>query len=548
MPAAIFAAWFAMSGATTARASLENLTYVLAPLPNSGQIRVQLTWQTRGREQSALSISPRWGNVNDVPGLLRGMRWAGDARQVRRDDSAWIVQHRRGGSVQLEYLVDTGLRTLDWDTTHYPVTTREFFHGVGNTFLLAPATGGGTPDNFEVIVRWQLPAGWEAVCSWGVGATVGSQLTVTDLRHSVYLAGRLERRVVSHGGQRVQVAMVDRFKFQGDAFAELSGRIIRAQCAFMQEPEFPEFVVTAAPVGAPLPAGQSKLAGSGLYNSFALFLAPGAGLNDAVEHLFAHELFHFWNGRLLRGAEPDELVYWFTEGFTDYYALRIQFESGLWKAGQLAEWINRHLLAYQRNPARNATNEQIRARFWTERETFGETPYQRGLALGLRWHRMARDRGTPDGLDRLLRRLMNRARAGDFELTNSAVRTEGHAVYGQWFVEEFDKYVIGAETVPVPLDALAPALTGAVTPVYEYLLGFDLDASLKAERVSGLLRGAVAERAGLREGDRLLAWAIPDNADEPVVLRVRRGDRELPIQYFPRGARTDTVQFKAASR
>ena len=59
------------------------------------------------------------------------------------------------------------------------------------------------------------------------------------------------------------------------------------------------------------------------------------------------------------------LVYWFTEGLTDYYALRILRESGFWKQRLYAKWINRHIREYFHNPAIGATNDQIRKEFWS---------------------------------------------------------------------------------------------------------------------------------------------------------------------------------------
>lgn len=520
----------------------DSVHYVLTPLVESGRLRVELTWNTRGRTQSALTVSRRWGTVNDVPALIQKLQFAG-VSDVRRQGTRWLLRHPRGGSITCRYEVDPRRRELTWDATHYPVTTDTFFHGMGNAFLLVPQAGGGLPEEYEVTLRWKLPKGWKAVCSWGTAAHVGAVLTPDDLRHSVYLAGEIVTRTEKRDGRKVTVAMLDRFGFSAEDFAELAAKIVGYECDFMQEEDFPPFLVTAVPVGEPVKPGDARLSGMGLCQSFALFCAPQGTLTDAFEHLFAHELFHYWNGRVLKAKEPDKLVYWFVEGFTDYYSLRILYESGHWQPGVYAKWINRHLHEYHGNPAIHATNEDINARYWKERDTVGEVPYQRGLLLGLRWHRLARDHGVADGIDRLFKTLVERGRRGSFELSNQAIRQTGIRSLGAWFGPEFDRFVRDADTVVVPTDVLTPGLTGRVTAVYEYELGFDRARSLKQRRVRGLIPGAAAAQAGLCEGDELAGWKIRGDVDEQVKLNVRREGKSKTISYYPRGKRINVLQF-----
>lgn len=531
--------------AVAARA--ESLTYVVTPEPGQGRVRVVLTWQTSGRSASRLCVAPRCGTVADVPALLQDIKFGG-ATGARRDRACWQLSHARGAELRCEYTVDPGQTDFDWSTTHHPIATRTFFHGLGSAFLATPGPDGGQPEEYEVILRWRLPDGWKAICSWGAGPSVGARLKPEDVRQSVYLAGRFAvHRTLVPGADELTIAMVDRFDFSPAEFADHAAAIIADQCTFMQETAFPPFLVTAIPVGPPVQAGDLRMAGMGLYHSFALCISPRAMLTDGVEHLFAHELFHTWNGRLLQADQPEELVYWFTEGFTDYFALRILFESGRWTPDVYARWINRHLREYQANPARNATNEQIRAGYWKERQTVGEVPYQRGLLLGLRWHKLARDRGNASGIDALLHELIRRARRGDVRLCNETLRERGRAVLGEWFAAEFDRYVVRAETVEVPRDALAPALVGRVRQSYEYVLGFDRERSVREQRVRGLVAGSPAAKAGLREGDDLVGWDIHGETDREIQLQVLRRGQVTTIRYLPRGTRHAVMQFTPAT-
>ncbi len=526
----------------------ETLTYTVTPNPATGHTRVELTWQTQGRERSTLCVASRWGMIASVRGLLDDLVIEGAVR-VDRDRDCWIVRHRPGARLNVRYIVSPGERRLAWDTFQLPVATRKYFAAVGNTFLVAPGPGGTQPGTYEVMLRWDLPEDWAAVCSWAPGAHVGARLTSHDLRHSIYYAGELETTTVDvSNGRELTVTLVDEFDFDVNAFAEMAADIIADQCAAMSEREFPPFVVAAVPVGEHAEAGRIQLNGSGLYQSFVLYISPGAKLTEAVEHLFAHEVFHHWNGQLLPAAEPQGDVLWFTEGFTDYYALRILYESGRWAPRVYAKWINRHLREYDANPAQNATNGEIRDGYWRERNTIGEVPYQRGLLLGLRWHFLAREHGASNGIDRLFQALLKRGRESGFEVTNAAVRRMGVELLGEWFGKEFDRYVVRADTVELPMDVLEPRLEGATRPVYEFALGFDRDRSLRDQRVRGLVAKSAAAKAGLREGDEMLGWELHGDADRKITLQVRRGNRVREISYYPRGERRFVTQFRATGR
>lgn len=523
----------------------ETLTYTLEPLPKTGGIRVEFTWATSGRGGSLMGVSPRWGNITDVPALLGDFVVQG-AKAVRREGARWIVEHDRGANFTVRYEIKPPRRTFDWSDTHLPITTHSFFHGMGNAFLLVPESGGDVPREFDVILRWKLPAGWRSACSWGVGRSVGARVAATDVRHSVYLAGELVIEKSEQDGRSVTVAMVDQFGFRAPRFLALAHRVIAAQCEFMGEKSFPEFVITAIPVGAPLPDGNTRASGSGLYHSFALYLAPRSQLNDAVEHLFAHELFHYWNGRLLGAAKPEELVYWWIEGFTDYYALRILHDSRMWGDELFLKWLNRHIRDYYANPAIGESNEVIGRDFWKRRDTAGEMAYQRGLMLAVRWHALARRAGVADGLDALFLAMIQRARQGAFELTNDAIRTVGAERLGRWFAAEFDQYVIGAATIDLPEDALTPAFRGRIARIHEFDLGFDRERSLKSKTAVGVVKGSAAARAGLREGDKLVGWKLHGDPDQKIALDVLRGENTRKISYFPRGESRSVIQFAPA--
>ena len=55
--------------------------------------------------------------------------------------------------------------------------------------------------------------------------------------------------------------------------------------------------------------------------------------------------------------------------------------------------------------------------------------------------------------------------------------------------------------------------------------------------------GSAAARAGLRDGDELVGWELPDETDTKVQLQIRRSGQSRTISYYPRGARSRVLQF-----
>lgn len=523
-------------------AAAERLAYSFTPSPGTGRLHVELLWHTGDRTSSTLTIQPHWASVRDVPALFASVETTPPA--ASRERTRWTFEHAPYAKIawSADVICQTGV--VDWPQSYHPILTADYFHGIGETFLPAPDGGpfGSTP--YDVTLRWNLPDRWlHAVCSLGQGAELSGRHDVHTLRQSVFLVGNVALRSQAVQGSLLTVAICDGFEFNVDEFAELVARIIAAERRFVRDDAFPPYVVTAVPIGPPAKAGTLSMSGTGLHHSFATFLAPGAQRGDNLEHLLAHELFHHWNGRIIEREAPEEHLYWFSEGFTEYYALRILLESGIWDAATFCKWLNEQLAGYARNPARNATNGDIEQGFWSQRQTVGEAPYQRGVLLGLRWHARARQHGVSDGVDDLFRVLLHHARGGT-KISNERIRAAGVERLGDWFGDEFERYVMRAETIDVPADALGAAFRGEVQTLHCFEPGFDTQRSIEAQRISGLVGGSAAEKAGLREGDELVGYSVYHDADREAELTVRRNGELHTIRYLPRGAAVAALQFR----
>lgn len=546
-------------------AAADSLKYTFAPDPEDHLLRVTLEWQTESEGPSAVSISPGWASVQRPARFIKDVTVEGGeiTNSTEGVTGRWEITHEDGALIRFTYSVDAGHSSFDWERRYLPIVTFKFFHGIGETFLITPEPSRGRDGLFDVEMMWELPQGWDdAITSLGHGKSISVRAHPGTLRQTAFLAGSLDLAgadaegrpfVIEAGDEReafLTAAMHDLFSFDAPQLARVASRILEAQRKFMDDDSLSPFTLLLIPVGDPLTQGTSRIAGTALHHSVALFLPPRCMMDDRIIMLIAHEVFHHYNGRLITNIEAEELSYWFTEGFTDYYAMRVLLERFPDMHPWLADWVNERIGQYLRNPAINATNDEIRARFWTGDEPHRDIPYARGLMLGIRWHALAREHGVENGIDALMRELLRRARERDYRLGNQSLREIGIEVLGEWFGEDFDAYVVRAETIPLQPDFMQPWFDGDMAGTGGFDLGFDWERSKPTRTVRGLKAGSAAAEAGLEEGDLLLGWVLTiGDANQEVALTVQRGGRVHDISYMPRatagGSGAKVVRYRS---
>jgi predicted metalloprotease with PDZ domain len=282
------------------------------------------------------------------------------------------------------------------------------------------------------------------------------------------------------------------------------------------------------------------LGGTGLTDSFALFLQrgtnldPGATIHPQILHVLAHEMFHNWCGHATPIADPEQLCYWFSEGFTEFFTRRMLLRAGLTTREEYAQSLQQSLRDYARNPRRNCSNEEIRAGFWKERE-LGDMPYRRGdlVAARLDFAIRAKSAGK-HSLDDFLREAVALGRKGErLDVESLLARIE------RWtdaaLASELRRVVVDGATLDLPADSFAPCLAIEPASVPTYQLGFDFEATRKAGTITGLVPGSAAEKAGLAEGQKLAGFLGEQRADRPVTVMVQVDGQRKDVQYLPQG-------------
>jgi predicted metalloprotease with PDZ domain len=517
------------------------------------ELRVRLDLQGDDDGRTALEVTEGWGGVSPAGEDLKGV----EARTTRGEALVvdhpqpwrWEVAHAPGEALRVTYVIaaSEGARDLNSRAHYRPLLNARGLHLIGELALLRPEQADEDAKR-RVRIGWQGfdEAGWEVVSSFGRGTSdLQLELPLRDVRQGLFLAGEIELVEREVRGGPLTLALFDgEWGFDSERLADLAARVVDLEREFFGEGKRPSYLISLLPVGAGN-GNELSLGGTGLENAFATFapprmqLAPGAPLEQRFVMLLLHEMFHEWNGRALAMGPPEPELYWFSEGFTSFYARRLAVRGGWSDAAQFARELNEVLRDHALNPARSASAAELAQRFWTDRDA-QRMPYLRGDLLAcLVDHAIRSGSEGERSLDDLMRELVVEARArpqGRLELTRDFVLERIARWAGADLAARVRAVAVDGSPLELPPDVFAPALALEPCELFTYELGFDLERTQRERAIRGLVPGSSAERAGLQEGERLAGANIwPGDPEHQVELQVGPQGSERRVVFLPQG-------------
>jgi len=529
---------------------LANLAITLRPelVGGARRLAVEVAFDARNRTRTPLAMPGNWAGARELGRGVRNLRAvSSDARIVTSGADTAIV-HAARGTVRLRYeLAEYGDAAIDRLRFYQPILRPDYAFFFGHGAFVLPAFDAAQGVALRISVA-DLPAGWRAASSFGVQAEPARDavwdardLPASQLRNAVFALGdfRLQRAEIER--QPVWFALRGAFDFSDHAFVDRTVALIRAHRDFFADHAAPFMLLTLLPNDQP----QGSVGGTAVYRAFAMhasadFAVPG----DAYDFLVAHEHLHTWMpGRLgtmnsAPGREDEALRYWFSEGFTNWLTHRLLLQSGQWTLDDYGRALSRMIEKYEMSPARRRDNAAVQAAFFSD-PVVGELAYQRGELLALTWDAALRARGS--SLPQVLRSLLLPPGPSHERppLATERVLDALRPLLGEAPRRDVAQIVDQADAVDYRDDLLGPCFARSTTTFSRWELGFDGDASLKEQRIRGLVAGSAAQRAGLAEGDLLRGYSVRFNdADSAVRLQVERNRQIVDIRYLPRSTET----------
>lgn len=533
------------------------LRFELLPDPDPA-VRAEARFRGSPQGRTVLEVSDHWGGV-DAGGA--------DILDVTCTDSSgaslavehpathrWIVEHEPEEPLCVSWRYARNGLQSDPDPARHrrPLLGERLFHTVGYLGLVLPIDLDAEAPR-PVRVSWSgfERRGWSTCSSFGAGQGPHAvTASLSELRGGLYVAGAgLRVHPCDIRGRALVVTIEgDRWRFEDEAFVDVARRIVELERDFFDDHADPFYWISLIAVGEP---GEHALSigGTGLTNCFSLCMLPDASLDDEaggreIVRVLAHETFHEWNGLVIERRDPEELVYWFSEGVTDFYARRLLHRAGWLDADGYAESLNEMLAAYWQSPVRGEPNERILEDFWSSSDV-QRLPYLRGDLVALLVDDAIRSAsGGARSLDDLMRELVREAREQGQRI-DTELLLEKIAAHADLATAERVRGIVLSGAVPeLRDDLLAPCLELGWVEAGPFAPGFDVSASTRERRLVGVEPDSAAWRAGLRDGLELAGWSIHlGDPSREIVLQVQEPDGVRDVRYLPQGAPVATPRF-----
>lgn len=522
--------------------------YTVSPEFSGGELRaldVEIRFDGDADGTTRLAWSNHWAGENKLAQWARDVRVKGATSVAADANGARIIHAAPDAPLTVHYRIlsayDHDPTVDEWQQQSWPIVRPRWFYAAGEALFAAPDGRDDAPATFE----WRgAPAGFGFASDLEHLAVRPG--TVDDVIESILIGGYGLRVTGSAtSGPGVRVATIGSYAFPADALAPVARSVISAERDFWGTDLHAPFLVTMAPLK--VSKSHQSFSGTGRGDAFAMWVGQDIPLK-MLTYLLAHEYFHTWNPARLGGLPdgPGEARgFWFSEGFTDFYARRLMVRAGLTSPEEfVAEW-NEALLRYDTSPLRTTPNREAAKKFWSD-ENAQKLPYDRGSLLGALWD--YRLRAKSDGgitLDKVMHRQLKIAHKSSQEKGPYAPEFFVEAARDEDLNVEADiaRYVTRGAMIMLPSAAFGRCATVRTEqrPVFD--LGFEVESSASGLTAQHVTPASPAFAAGLRSGMRItkLSGTHGDSTTDYVLRADDHGAQKL-IRFRPAGRTTIVVQ------
>ena len=397
-----------------------------------------------------------------VPVLTMADSRPGDVPEVA--DAGWpaLVQHLKVTDAEGRAILATetgatgwklahpvrGLLTLDYEVDYAPIADRAWpapretaFADADHFIVIGRSLFITTPAQKASTVKASLPRGWQAVMPWPSVRGDPHTAHVTsaeDLSENLVAFMRGAPDILTAGGFNLKVVPLGHWQPARSEIRRALGAELDQLVKLIGFKGRADYLVVLLP--------QMDRGGESFRESFALTLDADpsrANLSDWGSTI-AHEVFHYWNGWRLKGADYAS-TQWFQEGFTEYAANLSLVSSGLIRPEEFYGKLASHVTNYRRltTPLDAPGTHK------------GPPLYSGGALVAFTWDAMIRNatngqRGIGDILRALLRNTNGGARPYAWTDIQAALQS---VAPGEW--EQFQqRYIHGTDPLPID-DALS---------------------------------------------------------------------------------------------
>ena len=427
-----------------------------------------------------------------------------------------------------------------------PKVHQNYFSAAGCQWLLH--IGDDEQKRKFSIKIFDAPKNWRLHSSIGKNAEkLETEASYRDLI-STRIGGGGESYTFYVKGKPVSVFVKGSFDIPTREIFSAIERIVRLQRDWFEDYEQPFYHVV-------INERDSVIAGTAVKNQFVCFIRSNAEPDD-LNIILAHEMFHDWfpNRLEVKIADDDYKIRheWFSEGFTTYFAKKILADAGLLSSEKFAGLINEEIQRIADSPLKTATYDDLvsavkKQNFTGEHKNLA---YWRGALIALNWETRLRNSKPKRNLSDFIRALFQFASERKGKISEQEF-FDFAKNYGINAKGDFEKHILRGE--PIVLEQNISELLGEKFRLVEmdypsFEPGFDVIESRQSGKITSVIKGGEAYRAGLRDGmeyagirnsRRGEGWS----AKRPMIVTIKIDGKEKKFEFIPHGKIVKLVQI-----
>ncbi|GAB4236763.1 MAG: hypothetical protein Tsb0034_11590 [Ekhidna sp.] len=217
----------------------------------------------------------------------------------------------------LEYKVNLNHDKYDWNSAggkdaRPGILDKNVIFWISKALLIFPS---GIDSDTPVSISFDLPASWNVSTPWKLCESGDSYATnLSSARNNLIVIGHHIERALLLDSMQLKIAIVPGLKNYEHLLTESMQKILPVFKNVFGELPTTNYLICAST--------NFFEDGEAFESSFhQMFNPDGLEYRQIVwTNVFAHEMFHMWNGtNFLVGKNVND-TYWFSEGFTEYYA------------------------------------------------------------------------------------------------------------------------------------------------------------------------------------------------------------------------------------
>lgn len=529
-------------------ASAMDLNYDIRPVEERGRKALEVSLRFQGNKSGVTEIElpSKWAAQERLYQNITQLEAIASTIESTHRPEIKKVFHRPNEMITIRYLVQSS-KEKEEQWYHRPLIEENHFFFLGNGFFVLPHAN--KQESNAITIEWQnFPEDWSIANSFGVHARKQElSASLADFQNTVFTGGDFQILQCGTSSAPIYVAIRGEWSFSNKKFCEMAETIIESQRTFWGDHAFPHYLITVFPIGS-----DPQVGGTSLHNAFSLFMQDISEKNHNewkwLTRLLSHEHFHVWNGLRMSSEPPEGSMFWFTEGFTEYYGATLNLRNGVFSLEDYVDHMNSILYDYYTSPARNEKNATVETGFWKDRY-IQRLPYVRGCLLAMLWDKKIRDKTSNKySLDDVMFLLMKRIQANKTPFSQKDVEELVGTFLGDEAALDIASFITNGETLVPFSDAFSEPYT------LEWIedIGFNISKSESVGSIQGVIQGSLAYKAGLRNGRKFVGHHLTDTEVQVFTSKKEGEVQEMsyertPAQTIPQYTHTHIVNEELLS-